>query len=498
MSKSAWGNVGAWAEEAERAEAEEREAAAKSSAAAPSAGFPSLKESVTSGKQKKKTKMSLQEFTLQHSSYPGSGTSQGLTAEEMFHLPTGPKQRSDEELRSGRLGGGFSNYGPRTGSSTYNNTKMGRRSYGYDEDERRGIASLPRASDFNQPSRADEVDNWGSMKKPTSVEHFRNQARPADRYSPLGSGSATGIASRADEVDNWASLKKPAAQDRPSNIGPATSSNEPDLQNLVLDAANHSEGEKKLNKPNPFGAARPREEVLAEKGLDWKKMDLDVGEKKPQPVNSSSRPTSSQSNSRPGSSNSSRIEEGSVPSAGVSEAIVMQKPRVNPFGDAKPREVLLAAKGLDWRQVDLELESRRTGSRTDEEKKLKEEIDFLRTELLEKSAEEKVSIHDQILQKERDLKELSDKVLVGYYSDRPPSRPGSYGGRQSGFSDRPHSRSGSSHEGLLLPHQDAEHSERPRSRGGASNSWGRPNDDRRSSFQGGGKRGFAANRDVDR
>ncbi|CAA2992420.1 eukaryotic translation initiation factor 4B1 [Olea europaea subsp. europaea] len=61
------------------------------------------------------------------------------------------------------------------------------------------------------------------------------------------------------------------------------------------------------SKSNPFGAARPREEVLAEKGLDWKKMDMEIEVKKQQHSVSCSRPTSSQS-SRPGSTHSSKSE----------------------------------------------------------------------------------------------------------------------------------------------------------------------------------------------
>lgn len=29
-------------------------------------------------------------------------------------------------------------------------------------------------------------------------------------------------------------------------------------------------------KPNPFGSARPREVVLQEKGIDWRKLDQDL------------------------------------------------------------------------------------------------------------------------------------------------------------------------------------------------------------------------------
>lgn len=57
----------------------------------------------------------------------------------------------------------------------------------------------------------------------------------------------------------------------------------------------------KTNKPNTFGAGRQREEVLAEKGLDWKKLDSEIETKK------TSRPTSAHS-SRPSSAHSSCSE----------------------------------------------------------------------------------------------------------------------------------------------------------------------------------------------
>ncbi|KAL0447190.1 UNVERIFIED_CONTAM: Eukaryotic translation initiation factor 4B2 [Sesamum latifolium] len=168
MSKSPWGNIGAWAAEAERAEAEEREAEAKAAAdaaaAQPPASFPSLKESVSTAKQKKKTKMSLQEFTMQQSTHSASTQSRGLTHEEMLRLPTGPKERSPDEMQYGRLGGGFSNYGSRAGSVGSNTgggrEYEGRRSYGFEDDNRRGQPMQSKVSDSYQPSRADEADNW--------------------------------------------------------------------------------------------------------------------------------------------------------------------------------------------------------------------------------------------------------------------------------------------------------------------------------------------------
>ncbi|KAL0297035.1 UNVERIFIED_CONTAM: Eukaryotic translation initiation factor 4B2 [Sesamum radiatum] len=394
MSKSPWGNIGAWAAEAERAEAEEREAEAKAAADAaavqPPASFPSLKESVSTAKQKKKTKMTLQEFTMQQSTHSASTQSRGLTHEEMLRLPTGPKERSPDEMQYGRLGGGFSNYGSRAGS-VGSNTGGGReyearRSYGFEDDNRRGQPMQSKASDSYQPSRADEVDNWGTMKK-ALPEYSSGQARPGGKYSSLGGGGGPGVASRADEVDNWASVKKPISQTQPptrysgfgsgfsrpapdrwvrneQSFGSGFSRPEPDRwtrneQRLVSDSSkNEVEVAPKVDKPNPFGAARPREEVLAEKGLDWKKLDSDIEVKKQQHFvgGGGSRPTSSQS-SRQGSPRSSRSEPHAL--EGMDEGVVKQKPKVNPFGNAKPREVLLEEKGLDWKKIDLELEHRR-------------------------------------------------------------------------------------------------------------------------------------------
>ncbi|XP_042005177.1 eukaryotic translation initiation factor 4B2-like isoform X1 [Salvia splendens] len=458
MSKSPWG-IGAWAAETEREEAEQREAEEKAAAGS----FPSLKEGVSTAKQKKKTKMTLQEFRVM----PSQG--HGLTPEEMLRLPTGPKERSAEEMQHGRLGGGFSNYGSNSGRREFE----GRKSYGFEDD---GWRQQPRVSEFDQPSRADEVDNWGSMKKQTALpDHDSRESRVSGKYSPLGG------ASRADDVDNWASMKKPVSQPRNSSFGsrPETdrwarneSFGSRSEQNPSLSLSSPKiEGVEgvKVNKPNPFGAARPREEVLAEKGLDWKKMDSDVADKK-QSVSGGSRPTSSQS-SRPETPQSSRSE--APPSLG--EAVMRQRPKVNPFGDAKPREVMLEEKGLDWRKIDLKLDRRVNRPEAEKEKNLKEEIEQLKKELLQKTSEEQAGVQDQIHKKEQELEllvsQLDDKVRYSQrnferqspgavrgagFNDRPPSRTGSYEGR-SNFHDRPPS----------APGQYEGYQERPPSRPGA-------------------------------
>ncbi|KAL6983784.1 hypothetical protein U1Q18_017160 [Sarracenia purpurea var. burkii] len=528
MSKP-WGNIGAWAADSERAEAEEQEQAAAAAAAAAAGGggnlqsFPSLKEGAAA-KQKKK-RMSLQEFTMQASVGTGMGGRRdpaafdykGLTPDEILRLPTGPKERSEDEMDYRRLGGGFSNYG-RSGTLPGRSTRdrdgdgdaswaAGRRSYGGFNDDRRSQPPPPRALDFDQPSRADEVDNWAMAKKTLPSA---DSGRPS-RYNSLGGGVGGGI-SKADEVDNWAAGKKPVPV-RSSTFGTnfRDSRPEPDRWNrgefrdvererprLVL---NPPRGDGALvepvtsNKPNPFGAARPREEVLAEKGLDWKKLDMEIEAKK------SSRPTSSHS-SRPSSAQSNRSESSALQGM---EAAIKPRPKVNPFGEAKPREVLLEQKGMDWRKIDFQLEHRGVDRpETEAEKNLKEELDNLKKEFekesvsnanrasVEGSSDDQSSLRDLILLKERDLelliRELDDKVRFG---PKVIERPGSGAGRVSSFPERPPSQSG-----VFDESRSVEFMERPRSRG-IGDPWTGHGDDRRAS-RGGRERGFLDNRDMDR
>ncbi|KAE9454145.1 hypothetical protein C3L33_13950, partial [Rhododendron williamsianum] len=509
-----WGKIGAWAADAEAEEAAQQVAAA--AAAGPS--FPSLKEA-TSSKQPKKKKMSLQEFTMQQqvqqqtSTVRPTASSTGLTPAELLRLPTGPSNLSAEEKTDyrQRLGGGFSNYYGRDREPSADRDAPRRSSYGGFHDDRGGALPSSRVSDFDQPSRADEVDNWATEKKTLPSSN--------NRYGSLGGGVGGGI-SRADEVDNWAAGKKPVNPVRSSNFG--SSFREPDRRvrgvgfgegniepdrwgrgvgfgeanverdqhsrpKLVLDPPRGGSGAVvevvKSNRPNPFGEARPREEVLTEKGLDWKKLDLEMEGRR------SSRPASEQS-SRPSSGQSSWSES----SGGLS------RPKVNPFGDAKPREVLLEQKGRDWRKIDLELEHRGVDSslkmlwrpETEAEKNLQEEIDHLKKELekvfvshpnsesLEKFQEDQSSLRDLILGKERELelltRELDDKVRFGQKAIK---RPGSGSGRVFRFPERrPPSQSG-----VYDDSRSMEVMGRPRSRG-TGDMWTTQGDDRRAYHDG--------------
>ncbi|CAL9248586.1 unnamed protein product [Arabidopsis halleri] len=539
MSKP-WGGIGigAWADEAERAD--EEQAAEATAATADTQSFPSLREAAataTNAKSRKMKKMSLSEFNTGSYTAPGGRNSVGLTQQEILQLPTGPRQRSEEEMQPGRLGGGFSSYGGRSGGrigrdrddsdGSWGGGGGGRRPYGGGfDDDRRGNQS--RVSDFAQPSRADEVDDWGKAKKPLPSFDQGRQGRYGGGGGGFGGGGGSGFGgggglSRADDVDNWGAGKRQAPV-RSSTFGSSfgDSGRESDRwsrgevaggggvqeerRRLVLEPRKVESGAsetapviEKTSKPNPFGAARPREDVLAEKGLDWKKIDSEIEAKKG--GSQTSRPTSAHS-SRPSSAQSNRSE-----SSGLNN-VVKPRPKVNPFGDAKPREVLLEEQGKDWRKMDMELEHRRVDRpETEEEKMLKEEIEELRKKLEKESIAPEIKESDQepgsnnnhndlpeiIRGKEKDLeiltRELDDKVR---FRQKPVERPGSGAGRTGTFSERTHSRAGSIDETRSF-----ESTERPRSRG-AVDAWVRPADDQRRNFQGSKERGFFSNRSSSR
>ncbi|XP_042412451.1 eukaryotic translation initiation factor 4B3-like [Zingiber officinale] len=292
--------------------------------------FPSLATaaaSKTSKKKKKPQPVSLAEFTSGKPVSYGAGrralSSAALTPDELLALPTGPRERSAEELeRSSSRGFGYS-YGSRdrTNGEETNPDRWGA-SRVSDEPRRGGFGGFNRDL---EPSRADEIDDWGASKK-SSVPERRERVGG-------GKGPLFESHSRADESDNWTSTKSAAppraagggggfvgSRDRMSGFdmlnkdestgGRADSDTwgrkkdfttadawkkEEDVSNgprrrLVLqprslplsngDNIKPVQGEthivspeKKSRASNPFGAARPREEVLAEKGQDWKEIE---------------------------------------------------------------------------------------------------------------------------------------------------------------------------------------------------------------------------------
>ncbi|KAH9603021.1 hypothetical protein KSS87_008926 [Heliosperma pusillum] len=319
---SVWAKPGAWALDSEQHEDElntqhQLDLSAAAAAAAtklpspPAADFPSLSAAVTTTKPKKKSKqtLSLAEF----SNYKPPSAS---AAPADIVLPTGPRERTAEEIADSRRGG-FRNYGGPDRSDrdrprvSREDRDMGGSSRADDADDWSKAKKFPsfgssgaseRDSGF---SRADEVDDWSKGKKFGSERGERREkmgffgsSRADDVDNWATTKRATGPAS---EVDSWAATRRdrkvgfeatgPAAdvdnwvKNKDIGTGTATASGRPrlNLQPRTLPVAADSKAEEKASvgevveggkpKGNPFGAARPREEVLKEKGQDWKEIE---------------------------------------------------------------------------------------------------------------------------------------------------------------------------------------------------------------------------------
>ncbi|KAM5549993.1 hypothetical protein ABKV19_001101 [Rosa sericea] len=308
---SPWAKPGAWALDAEEHEAElEQQQQTKIETQQPLADFPSL-SAAAAAKPKKKNKgqkVSLAEFTTFGGPKPAEPV--GLTHEDRLVLPTGPRERTAEELERNRLGGGFKSYGGDRGNREDTSSKWG--------SQRRegGGFGGKEGGERDGPSRADEADDWGAGKKSAAANGFERRER---------GGGFFGSQSKADESDSWVSNKSSFSSEgrryggsgggfeRERKVGLGFNSNgggaDSESWGRKREESNggmESTGRPRLNlqprtlpvtlpvvsnetspvavpvdvaaapKPrgsNPFGAARPREEVLAEKGQDWKKID---------------------------------------------------------------------------------------------------------------------------------------------------------------------------------------------------------------------------------
>ncbi|KAL6646725.1 hypothetical protein ACP70R_015419 [Stipagrostis hirtigluma subsp. patula] len=361
---SAWAKPGSWALAAE----EQDDLPPPPPPVVPAADFPDLATAATTKVPKKKKQpqpapaadSGARKFVV-------SASRQPTFEAPDFNLPTGPRERSEEELanaRYGRASWGGAGGGPR----------------GSDEPRRGGSDR----EDFG-PSRADEADDWGAGKKPMErrermggfgsdssgpraddVDDWVSTKRAApapfpERRERSSGGGFGGDSSRADDSASWVSNKSYSAPPPPADgrrggsiwgfnrdggpdadswgrrreevsNGGGSSAGRPrlNLQKRTLPIANGADGESKEEKvedkgeerpksrsSNPFGAARPREEVLAAKGEDWRKEEPKVEKLEIQPKIRSS----------------------------------------NPFGAARPREEVLAEKGEDWRKIDEKLEA---------------------------------------------------------------------------------------------------------------------------------------------
>ncbi|KAH7518464.1 eukaryotic translation initiation factor 4B3 [Ziziphus jujuba] len=315
---SPWGKPGAWALDSEEHEAELQQLKEKE-AAEPLPDFPSLAAAATTKPKKKKGQtITLAEFTTYGGAKPAAANNiepKGLTHEDRLKLPTGPRERSAEELDRNRLGGGFRGYGSNGSYDRNNRYSNGDESsnsrWGSSRgSERNGGGGFGRdANRESGPSRADEIDNWAAAKKSPTRNGFERKDR----------GGFFDSQSKADESDSWVSNKSfvPSEGRRfgssgggfererrvsfTSNGGGADSDNwgKKREESYGVTTVNGTEsGRPRLNlQPrtlpvsdggsqgsatvvvaktkgsNPFGDARPREEVLAEKGQDWKKID---------------------------------------------------------------------------------------------------------------------------------------------------------------------------------------------------------------------------------
>ncbi|GBG67814.1 hypothetical protein CBR_g935 [Chara braunii] len=280
-----------------------------------------------------------------------------------------------------------------------------------------------RVSDRDLPSRADEVDNWAATKKITSSQSFNLDRRSyGSRYEDdrRGVGPEPDGPSRAD--GDWG-VRRPAPamvtrsydsfetadRWRPAATAPTRPEGAPPTERPKLNLLKRTvppsssspalpkEGEAaaaaaaapaaapapRPSKPNPFGNAKPREEVLMEKGQDWRKLDAELEHKdlrkswdRPErPITPEGSTTGSGGSGAPSETAVAAAAPAAAPAAPAPTVPVKPKVKPNPFGDAKPREYVLEEKGQDWRKIEFELEHKGVDRmETEEEKKLREEI----------------------------------------------------------------------------------------------------------------------------
>lgn len=148
---------------------------------------------------------------------------------------------------------------------------------------------------FNdEPSRADAGD-WGARR---STPDGERPGAAAGAGSRRGYGFSDQPVSQADLEDKWSHRGPPAEPASSSDRAPAERPRlklaprtlplpeQQQQQQQANGAASSPRGseagssgsghqqEQKVRKSNPFGAARPREEVLKEKGIDYQKEEL--------------------------------------------------------------------------------------------------------------------------------------------------------------------------------------------------------------------------------
>ncbi|KAI3728914.1 hypothetical protein L6452_17559 [Arctium lappa] len=331
---NAWGKPGAWALDSEEHEDQlNQEKPATPRNNPPSADFPDLMTAAatkTTTKKKKSKPLSLSEFVANKPTASTYQAAKGLTTEDMMMLPTGPRERTAEELDRSRLGGGFRSYGDRNNDSS--NSRWGsNRSTAGGGDEGRKSSREPLGY-----SRADETDDWGAQKK-SSVGGFDRKERGV---------FFEGSNSRADDSDRWVSNKSYAPLEGRRNVrsmGIESSGG--------ADSSDNWGKKKKEEEGRRFGGGGGAFDSLRERRSGNELSDSDNwGRKREDGIGGGSV-------NRP----KLNLQPRKLPVGGgggdTAEMKTNKGSNSNPFGDARPREYVLEEKGKDWREIDEKLES---------------------------------------------------------------------------------------------------------------------------------------------
>ncbi|KAG6521675.1 hypothetical protein ZIOFF_018800 [Zingiber officinale] len=353
-SVSAWAKPGAWALDAEQQEAsmareDDADASLLLQQQPPQQEFPSLAaaaSSKTSKKKKKAQPISFAEFATGKPVTRGTGgrpasssSSKGLTPDELILLPTGPRERSAEELdRSSSRGFGYSSYGSGGARSRAvsgedpNPTRWGS-SRGPEEPGRGGFGGSGGGSDRDLgPSRADEIDDWGAAKKSVVPE----------RRERGGPGGFFDSQSRADDSDSWISSKSVAPPVEARRIGSRGGFDAPRERRGGFDM---------LNKEGSVGAGADSEtwgrkkDFVMDPGTWNRETERSSGERRRLVLQPRSSPL-------PDGNTEQQVQ-------GEQDKRPMEKrgKGSNPFGEARPREEVLAEKGQDWKKIEEQLET---------------------------------------------------------------------------------------------------------------------------------------------
>ncbi|KAF8013561.1 hypothetical protein BT93_I1418 [Corymbia citriodora subsp. variegata] len=295
--------------------------------------------------------------------------SRGLTREDLLSLPTGPRQRSAEELDRSRLGGGFNSYGSgRYGSNNSGEDSSSSRwgSSRVSEDSRRQGGFDREASRESLPSRADEIDDWSATKKSTVGNGFERRER----------GGFFSSQSKADESDSWVSNKS----SEPRRFGGEVSRERRGFSRGGFEGSNGGSGGtdadrwgRRKEDEGSFGSGtdadrwgrRKEDEGSFGSGTDadkWGKRKEDEGSfgggggadadkwgkrKEDEGSFGSSRP---KLNLQP---RTMAVSDG----AGSGSGAVAKPKASSPFGEARPREEVLKEKGQDWKEIDEKLDT---------------------------------------------------------------------------------------------------------------------------------------------